>query len=147
MSNADLVFHIATLAEVDSACACGEHRPPSLESEGFIHLSQAHQVRAVLQAFYPGRTDLVLMLVDPALLSSPLRFEAPASLRTPGGPAAFERNQLFPHLYGPLNAEAIVGVVQAADFDGLPVQAGGLAAKARSALVAPALRMAGTPKG
>lgn len=115
------IFHIATLADVDSARSSGEHRPPSLASEGFIHLSQAHQVPAVLQAFYPGRSDLVLLVVDPALLTAPLRFEAPVSTRKPGGPAAFERDQLFPHLYGPLNADAIVAVINAAGFFGMPI--------------------------
>ena len=121
MAVENCIFHIGTAAEVAAARASGVHRPPSLASEGFIHLSQAHQVQAVLQAFYPGRSDLVLMVVDPALLTAPLCYEAPASLGKPGGLAAFERNQLFPHLYGPLNADAIVGVIDAAGFDGMPV--------------------------
>lgn len=143
----ECIFHIATAADAAAARANGEHCAPSLSSEGLIHLSQAHQVQAVLQAFYPGRTDLVLLLVDPALLTAPLRYEAPASRGKPGGPATFERDQLFPHLYGPLNADAIVGVVDAAGFDGQPVQADRAAASARSAPVAPALRIDGTPSG
>ena len=122
-SGVECIFHIGTVADVAAARASGEHCPPSLESEGFIHLSQAHQVRSVVQAFYPGRTDLVLMVVDPALLTSALRFEAPASLQSAGGAAEFERGQLFPHLYGPLNAAAIVDVLDAAGFDGQPVAA------------------------
>ena len=120
MHKSEYIFHIGTAADVAAARASGAHSAPSLASEGFIHLSQAHQVRAVLQAFYPGHTDLVLMVVDPALLTAPLRFEAPASLHKPGGPAAFERDQLFPHLYGPLNADAVVALVDAASFDGRP---------------------------
>ena len=121
MADKNCIFHISTAADFAAARASGAHCAPSLASEGFIHLSQAHQVQAVLQAFYPGRTDLVLMVVDPTLLTAPLRYEAPASLGKPGGLAAFEREQLFPHLYGPLNGDAIVGVIEAAGFDGLQI--------------------------
>lgn len=136
MADKNCIFHISTAADFAAARASGAHCAPSLAREGFIHLSQAHQVQAVLKAFYPGRTDLVLMVVDPTLLTAPLRFEAPASLGKSGGPAAFERNQLFPHLYGPLNADAIVQVIDAASFDGRPIhsptgQAGMLVAQAR----------------
>ena len=112
------IFHICSREVAVAARQSGEYRAPSLTAEGFIHLSQAHQVSRVAQAFYAGQTDLVLLVIDPRLLLSPLRYEPPAH---PGGAtpvSGMSPDQLFPHLYGPVNAGAIVDVVDLADFDG-----------------------------
>jgi ribosomal protein S18 acetylase RimI-like enzyme len=55
------------------------------------------------ERLYPGRRDLALLVVDPARLTDPVRFEdgVPAD---PGG-------MQFPHLYGPLPTSAVISVV------------------------------------
>lgn len=111
------IFHICSREVAAAARQSGEYRAPSLATEGFIHLSQAHQVSRVAQAFYTGQTDLVLLVIDPGMLVYLLRYEPPAH---PGGAtpvSGMPPDQLFPHLYGPLNADAIVDVVDLADFD------------------------------
>jgi GNAT superfamily N-acetyltransferase len=55
------------------------------------------------ERLYPGRRDLVLLVVDPARLTDPVRVE-PGVPVDPGG-------MLFPHLYGPLPVTAVVAVV------------------------------------
>lgn len=127
MSNTDTVsgtiFHICTRTALAAARQSGSYRAPSLDSEGFIHFSQAHQVRPVFEAFYAGQPDLVLLVVDAGLLAVPLRYEPPP---TPSGAdtaaaAAIAQDQLFPHLYGPLNADAIVDAVDPQRFAGTPL--------------------------
>ena len=80
----------------------GEHCPASLGVLGFIHLSGLDQVHLPANRLYAGRTDLVLLHVDPDRLSAPVRWE-------PGVPTDPE-SMLFPHLYGPLPADAVTSV-------------------------------------
>jgi len=115
------IFHICTRADADAALAAGVYRAPSLDTEGFIHLSCAHQVRPVLDAFYPDQSALVLLVVDPTLLTAPLRYEAPASLPVVGQAPAPDAAQTFPHLYGPLDAQAVLDVIAVDQFDGCAV--------------------------
>ena len=72
--------------------ARGEHRPDSLGAVGFVHLSTPEQVHLPANRLYAGRTDLVLLRIDPARLSSPIRWE-------PGVPTDPDA-MVFPHLYG-----------------------------------------------
>ena len=107
------VYHVCSRTLATVALEAGEYRAPSLATEGFIHLSQAHQVRGVIARYYAGQGDLVVMVVDPARLHAPLRFEPPSSLPRSPGAAAPERSELFPHLYGVLNGDAVVDILQA----------------------------------
>ncbi|MGZ5365905.1 MAG: DUF952 domain-containing protein [Mycobacterium sp.] len=97
-----VLIHICGAEEWQSAQTDGELRPDSLASSGFVHLSTPEQVHLPANRLYAGRTDLVLLRVDPARLSSPVRWEA----GVPTDPDAME----FPHLYGPLPAEAVITV-------------------------------------
>ena len=107
------IYHVCSRTVATAALEAGEYRAPSLATEGFIHLSQAHQVRGVIARYYTGQTDLVVLVVEPARLRAPLRFEPPSSLPRRTGTAAPDRSELFPHLYGALNADAVVDMLQA----------------------------------
>ena len=87
------LFHITTREAWQAAQAAGEYRPPSLASEGFIHLSTAAQWRATSHRFYREVPDLILLHVDPTKLD--IRYE-----RADGDD--------FPHLYGPLPLAAVI---------------------------------------
>ena len=91
------LFHITERAAWDAARVAGEYRAPSLATAGFIHLSTSSQWRATLERFYRGRSDLVLLEIDPARLTSPVKLE-----RADG--------EDFPHLYGPLVLDAVIAV-------------------------------------
>jgi uncharacterized protein (DUF952 family)/ribosomal protein S18 acetylase RimI-like enzyme len=98
-----LLLHLIDPAEWRMALRAGAVRPSSLESAGFVHLSTAEQVHLPAARLFPGRRDLVLLVVDPARLTDPVRLEA-------GAPADPD-GMLFPHLYGPLPVSAVTAVV------------------------------------
>ncbi len=128
------ILHITSRTAWLEARAKGEYAAPSLASEGFIHCSTAAQVLPVAGKFYRGQTGLVLLVIDPARLASDLRWEAPFDGAPPPGvpsinspfvprtPAARRcetagqapAEDAFPHIYGPLNLEAVVQVI---DFE------------------------------
>lgn len=82
----------------------GELRPDSLTTAGFVHLSRPDQVHLPANRLFAGRRDIVLLHLDAALLSDPVRWEP----GVPGDPAAM----VFPHLYGPLPAAAVTAVTE-----------------------------------
>jgi uncharacterized protein (DUF952 family) len=94
-----MILHIATREQWQAAAAAGSYRGDTLDVQGFIHCSRAEQVVAVANARFRGRSDLVLLSIDESLLESELRYEEG------------EPGQLFPHIYGPLNLNAVVNVV------------------------------------
>jgi uncharacterized protein (DUF952 family) len=99
---AELIFHLALDDEWEDACSAGgPYRRStlglSLEEQGFIHLSFGHQVQTVADTFFAGRDDVVLLFVDPRRLTAEVKIEA-----LPGA------DEGFPHLYGPLDLDAVV---------------------------------------
>jgi uncharacterized protein (DUF952 family) len=101
-SSPSVLVHLCSNDEWRSAQASGEHRPDSLGMNGFVHLSTPEQVHLPANRLYAGRTDLVLLRIDPARLTSPIRWE-------PGVPTDPEA-MVFPHLYGALPADAVINV-------------------------------------
>ncbi|WP_285506102.1 DUF952 domain-containing protein [Actinokineospora sp. NBRC 105648] len=73
-----------------------------LPGEDFVHCSDPGTVHLPATRLFAGRTDLLLLEIDPARLGVPLRWEAGAP-PIPGGP-------WFPHVYGPIPAAAVVAV-------------------------------------
>ena len=65
-------------------------------ADGFIHFSTAGQARETAARHFAGQADLLLIAVDAAKLGDALKYEV-----SRGG-------ALFPHLYAPLDLEAVV---------------------------------------
>ena len=95
------LLHIALASEWEQARAAGSYerstRDRSLAEVGFIHLSFVWQVERVAAFLYADEPHpLVLLRIDPAALTAPLKIEA------------LEGDECFPHLYGPLPASAVI---------------------------------------
>lgn len=91
------IFHIVPTRDWEQAAE--PFAPASLETEGFIHCSAREQVPRVAMALFAGRSDLLLLEIDPGLLEAPVRWED-----------CYETGETFPHLYGPLPQGAVIGI-------------------------------------
>jgi uncharacterized protein (DUF952 family) len=67
-------------------------------SDGFIHFSTAGQAKETAAKHFAGQTGLLLVAIDGVKLGDALKYEV-----SRGG-------ALFPHLYGPLDLNAVVWV-------------------------------------
>jgi glutathione S-transferase len=95
------LYHLALAEEWRDARGQGVYRRStlgrSLEEEGFIHASAAHQVDATFRRFYAAAGEVLLLTIDPQRLTAPVRWEpAPGS------------GELFPHIHGALPLEAVL---------------------------------------
>lgn len=100
MTDKPCIFHIASTSDVEDMRENGEYKCPSLESEGFIHCCDKNQLAGVVSRYYQGVDDVVLLLLDVDKLEAALIRE-----NTMGG------SELFPHLYGPINGEAVIDTI------------------------------------
>ncbi len=102
-----MIYHITSRSAWSEARDRGDYRAESLDSEGFIHCSTETQVIPVAHKYYAGQSGLVLLMIEPALLEADLKWEPPAEGSPPPG---VPEGDLFPHVYGPINLDAVVKV-------------------------------------
>jgi uncharacterized protein (DUF952 family) len=93
------IFHITKRDDWDRAKQAGTYETPSLSSEGFIHCSTSDQVIRTANRLFQGQTGLVLLEIDTDQVDAEIKYE-----NCEGG------QENFPHIYGPLKPESVVGV-------------------------------------
>lgn len=105
-----MIYHITAQSDWEKAKAKGSYTTPSLETEGFIHNSSREQILNVANSFYRGAGDLVILCIDDDELLSPVVWEAPAHPDPDRAPREMD-SELFAHIYGDINTDAVVKVV------------------------------------
>ena len=73
-----MIYHITSRSAWTEARDRGDYRADSLETEGFIHCSTHEQVVPVAHKYYVGQSDLVVLVIEPALLEPDLKWEPPS---------------------------------------------------------------------
>ena len=96
----DTILHITRREDWETAVTTPPYRADSLETEGFIHCSTSAQVLGPANEFYRGQTDLVLLMIDSSKTTAAIIYED-----------CHETGQQFPHIYGPLNLDAVIKIV------------------------------------
>lgn len=98
---ADQLLHLAVPADWAAARETGVYRTSTrgrtLDEEGFVHCSYPGQLEGVANRFYADLSEVVVLHIDPELLDAEIRVE----------PAAGRRDELFPHVYGPIPTSAV----------------------------------------
>lgn len=105
-----MIYKICTVAEWREAERAGTFTGSAVDrKDGFIHFSTAVQAQETARRYFAGQQDLVLVAIDENKLGDALKWEP-----SRGG-------DLFPHLYGPMPAEAARDVIELAlDAQGVP---------------------------
>lgn len=91
------VFHIIEKEKWEVVKDDLEYSPPSIQKEGFIHLCDKNQIQTVLNRYYQNQQNLLLLHINPLKLKYELKYDQ-----------VYERQPLYPHLYGPLNLSAVI---------------------------------------
>ncbi|NPV56617.1 MAG: DUF952 domain-containing protein [Anaerolineae bacterium] len=94
-----MIYHIAREDDWQSGLMAEQYLPAEFAADGFIHCSTHEQVLRVANRFYRGQSDLVLLEIDPERVEAEVIYE-----NLEGG------EERFPHLYGPLNLDAVAAV-------------------------------------
>ncbi|MBI4213637.1 MAG: DUF952 domain-containing protein [Chloroflexi bacterium] len=98
------IFRIARSRDWDRAQAAGQYwvtaESDALDGPGFIRASTMEQVADVANLWYTGAEDLVVLVIDAGRLQPQVRF-----LQAADSP------RFFPHIYGPINLDAVVGAI------------------------------------
>ncbi|MCI0764959.1 DUF952 domain-containing protein [Bacillus sp. TL12] len=85
----------------------------SLTKEGFIHCSFLEQSLEVAEKHFSTDMELVLLVIDPEFVHAEIKYELASN------------GQNYPHIYGTVNADAVVKVVELQKENGvyvLPVE-------------------------
>ncbi|MCC9710405.1 DUF952 domain-containing protein [Streptomyces sp. MNU76] len=117
-----MIYHVVSLdawnARTDQAYA-----PASLPEDGFVHCSPDEATTlAVVNAFYRDTPKpLHVLVIDEARLDAKVEFEAAA----PAPPPGVGKDVLFPHVFGPLDRDAVLRILEIRwDEDGRAVGLG-----------------------
>jgi uncharacterized protein (DUF952 family) len=95
-----IIYHVTTASEWKAAQEKGFYEAASLKAEGFIHCSEEHQVAGVLERYFSGQDHLLKLVIDTSKLTSRYVQEWSPSIR-----------DTFPHIYGPINMDAVINVI------------------------------------
>ena len=94
------ILHITSRDEWEQALEHGEYHPRLLDTAGYIHCSKSSQIIEVANHLFNGQRGLVLLVIDPKEVNPEIKWEGE------------EQANLFPHIYGPLNLNAVKSVLE-----------------------------------
>jgi uncharacterized protein (DUF952 family) len=104
-----MIYHVVPLADWMTDPE-RPYAPASLAEEGFVHCSADERTTlAVVNAFYrDAPRPLMALVLDEERLGSVVAWEAAA----PAPPPGVAEGTLFPHVFGPLDREAVARVLR-----------------------------------
>jgi uncharacterized protein (DUF952 family) len=93
-----ITFHLVPREVWELQCGSTEYRPEAYGADGFIHCTDGEaEVIAVGNRYYAADArEYVVLEIARDRLKAPVKYEDPA--------------RLYPHIYGPLNFDAVVAV-------------------------------------
>lgn len=115
------IYHIATKKDLKTRTKDGAYIPEGFDSEGFIHCSGEPSVAMLILKDYftelAQSEEILILEIDTSKLEADFKFEAPVP-KPEVEKSHVKDGILFPHIYGPLNINAVSGVSKAESRDG-----------------------------
>jgi uncharacterized protein (DUF952 family) len=94
-----MILHITHYDDWKRALDFGEYYAKTLDTEGCIHCSEPSQIIGVANYSFKGQTGLVLLVINPKEVKPEIKWEGK------------EETNLYPHIYGSLNLNAVKKVL------------------------------------
>jgi uncharacterized protein (DUF952 family) len=94
-----IILHITQKKQWEEAKISGFYRGDTLDSEGFIHCSTPKQIIPTANKFFLHQEGLVVLFIDSDRVQPEVRYELA------------ENQEYFPHIYGALNVDAVLEVL------------------------------------
>lgn len=93
-----MIFHVTSREAWEEALKSGTYSSDLFEGEGFIHCSDEHQIGKIGDWFLKNRggQDIVVLEIDSSKVNAEIKYEG--------------KEELYPHIYGPINVDSVVGV-------------------------------------
>ncbi len=95
----NIILHITQRQRWEEAKLSQAYRGDTLDTEGFIHCSTHPQLIKVANKFFFGQKKLIILCIDADRLQSEVKYEE-------------ADGDKFPHIYGPLNVDAVIKVIE-----------------------------------
>ncbi len=93
-----LIYHIVLPETWENFKDKEFYEAESLQTEGFIHCSFTEQIEAVLPRYYKDGEKVLILTINTEKLKSKLVAEPSTN------------NEIYPHIYGEINLDAVVGI-------------------------------------
>lgn len=93
-----MIYHVTTQKEWNDCLSNTGYAPVNFSREGFIHACRDQQLAGVMDRYFKGQSTLLLLHIQEEKLNVPLKYEPSTT------------DEIFPHIYGPINKEAIIKV-------------------------------------
>lgn len=93
-----MIYHVVHSDEWNRQLSFSAFVPPDFKREGFIHCCSKEQLSGVLERYYKGVSGLLVLHLDEAKLDAELKYEPSTN------------NEEFPHLFGPINRDAVIRI-------------------------------------
>lgn len=102
----DLIFHLVKKGDWKDQKKESRYSPESLDSQGFIPCSSGKDVEETANRLFKGENDVLLIVINTTLIEPELKYEEDK-----------ETGTKYPHIYGPLNMDAVIDKIELAMED------------------------------
>lgn len=110
----DIIYHTILKDDIQTILSQPLYGEALVLEEGFLHFSHKDQVSWVLKTFYKDLSNVMVLGVDKTKLSAQLKIEG--GVIPDGIEATLPKHKPFPHLYGPMETDAIVHIFEPSVF-------------------------------